>query len=159
MISVDERTTDRLWLHRGGLEGFSNVATPLPMPWPTDAVDDRGPVPTWTLVDVDGDRRLDLVSARPDPVLGAPEQAWWVYFGVADPDALLVDTLLEAPVAWSTPTPLDRIRDGGTVVRWRSLDFDGDGVLDLVVASEDMPRTWQLHRGRCRPADPYASRR
>lgn len=118
----------------------------------------------WTLRDIDGDGRVDLVvtgAGVPTPDLGMLDplgsveaRRWDVYFNDGERFA-------EMPTPWSMPleTPFgtadgDIIGVGG--MAWSTFDIDGDGWCDIVQTGEGLPATaigfpddphWEVYLG------------
>jgi len=101
--------------------------------WAHETTDQFSDDVNWALLDLDGDRRLDLVVTQQPGVVDVGQLRWVVYpntgSGFGDPtDWLLPDF---GP-AWAHE-PFDRFSDD---VNWALLDLDGDHRLDLVVTQQ-----------------------
>jgi len=169
--SVDLGVT-HWWVHRNTGTGF-DASTSLwalpegysPATFDTVGEDDPncvGPRPTWTLLDIDGEGRPDVVATSEgcpnEDVYGV--EAWMVYPNTG--------TRFEAsPVEWSVPQQdfgpgtfeLHHQGDGDCddgIPAWTLWDIDGDDLTDVVVTSLECSdeevvgiSQWTVYPGLC----------
>jgi hypothetical protein len=151
--SADTAFTQRVWdatgnpywkVYAGGASGWSATATnwPVPTNGRTDGFFATGTTggtgAEWTLIDMDGDKRLDLIQSM-DPATSSvwdPQGVahWKVYLGTA--------TGFEtSPIAWRVPASgttsgfiAANQRNG--YWQWSTIDITRDGKPDLVQTSD-----------------------
>ena len=148
----DTAFTQRVWdatgnpywkVYAGGASGWAATAAnwPVPKNGRTDgffAASATGPGIEWNLVDLDGDKRLDLVHTM-DPATSNVWDStgvahWKVYLGTASGFAA-------TPSSWRVPasgtTPgFTSVRMNSGTWQWATIDITRDGKPDLVQTSD-----------------------
>jgi len=129
-------------VHKGSSTGFARTAAPVSIPVETRGVFDTRAVPQWRLLDFDGDGRLDFVTVGDEP------GRWTVHFGVATDTGAFA--FADDPVSWRLRFDADRVQDVAWRPQWRVIDFDGDGIVDLL-RTTTQPDRWRINYGECVP--------
>jgi hypothetical protein len=114
---------------------------------------------SWTTIDIDGDKLLDLVVTQhsaTDPSIGL--ENWQVYKGNGSRFAAK-PTNFALPDVGATDAPFTRAAGSGVLVgdedylSWSTIDIDGDKLLDLVVTQHSTTNPsvglekWQVFKG------------
>lgn len=137
-----------------GADGFAQAPTRFAVPAPRcttsfDALGDVGGKVSFSLLDMDGDRFVDLVVTRDDCDAAVGVDHWDVYRG--SPSGFAAK-----PKAFSVPaprcqSPFDQLAGSGAVV-FSVMNLDGDKVPDLVVARDGCEASvgttrWDVYKG------------
>lgn len=142
LVVADPQGGPRWTVYRGKDAGFAGAPIRVDLPLAVRHVRDTRAIPTWRLLDVDGDARLDFVTTTEDP------EQWSIHFGQAPQSGAF--GFGTDPTPWRLGFVSDRVEDRSIAPAWTVRDLDGDGVVDLVRTTSAADRV-AVHRGECVP--------